>query len=83
MASVLNTHSIEASTVSQTIGDQHVYVLAKTPEGVYEVNISPYVYERGAGYNWTKIPGVKILPAHVDISLIDPDPSKYGQYTEE
>lgn len=26
---------------------------------LYRVDIPPYVYEEGAGYTWTKIPGVK------------------------
>lgn len=83
MAGLLNEHGIEAGPISATVGEQHVYVVARVMEGVFEVDISPYRYERGGGYNWKKIPGVKFHESDVMIFLIDENPEKYKEYIEE
>jgi hypothetical protein len=83
MAGVLSEHGIEVSTVSQTVGEQHVYVYAKTLEGVVEVNIDPHVYETGAGYTWKKKQGVTIQPNDIYIAVVEPDSSKFDEMTEE
>lgn len=83
MANILNEHGIEASPVSASVGEQHVYVIAKVVEGVFEVDINPYKYERGGGYNWTKIPNVKFHSSDISISMIHDDPKKYEECIEE
>jgi len=83
MASVMNSHGIDCSTVSQSQGEQHVYCICKLQEGVYEVDISPYVYETGGGYNWRKIPNVKFDESHLSVSLLSHDPNEFEAFTEE
>ena len=80
---VLDHHGIEAGSVSQSIGEQHVYAIAQVEEGVFEVDISPYTYERGAGYTWKKKPNVKFAPDDIAVSLIDKDPKKFEEMIDE
>jgi len=82
IAGVLNDHGIEAETVSQTIGDQHVYTLTKVRDGVVAVDIEPRIYEAGSGYVWKKRPNVKFSTNHIDIYVVDQDPNKFEEMTE-
>lgn len=82
MANVLSENGIECSTVSQQIGEQHVYVIAKTEDGVYEVDISPYTYESGGGYCWKKIPNVVFDQSDIIINRLSPDPEDFEQYVD-
>lgn len=83
MADVIyNKTDFEASTVSAAIGEQHVFVIVQTPDGVYEVDIPPHIYESGGGYNWQKLPDVKFEPADIIISLIDGDPESFDNYLD-
>jgi len=60
ISNVLHAAGINCRTMdSNGMGEQHVWIVAKFQEGIYEVDISPSVYETGGGYNWKKIPGVK------------------------
>jgi hypothetical protein len=69
MASVLGDAGIECTTVSAEIGEQHVWVVARTPSGdVYDVDINPYRYETGGGYAWRKTPDVVFTPDDVEIN---------------
>ena len=54
-------------------GDDHAYVVVKTPEGYYNVDIYPGKYESGGGYNWKKIPDVHFSPEDVDIDFLGND----------
>jgi hypothetical protein len=83
MCDVLASHGVDCTSVSQQIDDQHVYVVAKFREGVYLVDIPPHDYERGGGYNWTKIKGVRFTPHHIVVHQLDADPETFDQYTEE
>lgn len=83
IAGFLDESSIEASTVSQSIGDVHVYVVAKTPKGVFRVDVNPHIYESGAAYTWKKKPDVKFDKGDVEIEMLDDDSSKYEEYIEE
>jgi hypothetical protein len=80
MVGVLDKNDIESATVSQTIGEQHVYVVAKTEDGIYEVDIPPYVYETGGGYCWKKIPNVKFDEKDVIINRLSSDPDEFENY---
>lgn len=83
LAEVLDSHGVDASTVSSSVGDQHVWVVARAADGVYTVDIEPRVYETGSGYVWRKRPGVRFKPQDIDVTLIDPDPSKYEEYSDD
>lgn len=82
MCDVLNKYHIECTTVSQEQGEQHVYVVAKTQDGVYSVDISPYLYEKGGGYCWKKIPNVEFDQRYINISKLDSDPEEYYKYID-
>lgn len=82
IASKLADHGIEASTVSAEVGEQHVWTVAKLKDGVYNVDISPYTYERGSGYSWTKIQGVKFDINDIIVEKIDGNPETFNRYTE-
>ena len=83
MADVLSNNGIECSTVSQSSGEQHVYVVARTEDGVYRVDIPPYLYETGGGYNWKKIPDVEFDERYIDIDGLTSDPDEYYDYIED
>lgn len=83
VAEVLLQNNIEANTVSQTIGDVHVYVVAKFKEGVYSIDIPPSIYEIGSAYTWKKKPNIKFNQNHIAIDLIDKNPEKFEDYLEQ
>lgn len=79
---VLSDRGIDAYSVSQQIGEVHVYVVAKLQEGVYRIDIPPDTYERGYAYTWEKIPGVRFQPNDIVIDLIDKNPESLENYIE-
>ncbi len=79
----LNEMGVDATTVSATIGDQHVWVVAKLNDGVYSIDIPPGVYESGGGYNWQKLPGVQFSKDHIVVDRLSSNPDDFDQYTEE
>lgn len=83
ICSVLNDKGVECATVSATMGEQHVYCVAKLKEGVYEVDIYPYRYERGGGYTWRKIPNVSFSVNDLMIHRLHADPNSFNQYTDD
>ena len=83
IGSVLINKGVECVTVYATMGDQHVYCVAKLKEGVYEVDISPYRYERGGGYTWKKIPNVSFSEKDLIINRLDSNPNSFNQYTDK
>jgi hypothetical protein len=82
IAGVLDKNGIEATTVSASIGTQHVYTIVKFQEGVYEIDISPNTYEIGAAYTWKKIPNVKFGPEDLIVAKIDGDPDSFENYSD-
>lgn len=52
-------------------GDDHAYPIVYNDTEAYAVDIPPYVYERGGGYVWHKIPGVTITANDVVIEPVD------------
>lgn len=75
-----NIPDIKATTISSTY-EVHVYVIAgrttvnedgETEEDYYSVDIRPYNYETGGGYNWKKIPDVTFTPDMVEIDWAEP-----------
>ena len=82
ISEVVNT-KFEAITVdSQGVGDQHVCVMAKTPDGVFSVDIPPQYYETGGCYNWQKIEGVQFSPEFFVISLVFENSAEFDMYYE-
>jgi hypothetical protein len=49
-------------------GDDHAWLVVYDDAAAFTVDIPPEVYERGAGYSWTKIPGVMICAGHVVVA---------------
>lgn len=81
IADELNGKGIDADTVDNGgMGEQHVWVVAKVSDGVFLVDIPPNVYERGGGYTWTKVPGVRFEASDVIVDRIDADPAKFDDY---
>jgi hypothetical protein len=83
MAEVLEADGIEAAAVSAACGEQHVFVVCKVAEGVFEVDIPPRVYERGGGYVWEKLPGVVFDADCVCLGLVDRDPEAFPRYASD
>lgn len=77
IVSVLDSYDIESTTVSQSVGEVHVFVAAKTDEGVFIVDIPPHIYEEGSGYSWSKIPNVKFEEDDVVIDMMSDDPEDF------
>ena len=78
IAGVLNSHGIDSTTVdSGGMGEQHVWAIAKTFDGVFEVDIPYSSYERGGGYTWKKIPDVQFTPRDISIHKISVDPDDF------
>lgn len=82
-AGVLQAAGIDAGTVSAQVGDQHVWVMAKVREGVYEVDIPPSAYEIGSGYKWKKRPGIVFDARDVLIAQVSKDPNDFEAMTSE
>ncbi len=77
MAGILNGHGIESASVPAQIGDQHVFVLARTDEGVFEIDIPPHVYEIGSGYVWAKKEGVIFTADAITVAKISAEPADF------
>ena len=60
-------------------GDDHAYIIVKTPEGYYNVDINPGVYERGGGYSWQKVPDVVFVPNDIDIDYLGDNEEYWGE----
>jgi hypothetical protein len=83
LITVLYNNNIEnCQTVCSTF-EQHVYVVGKFAEGVYQIDIPYSIYETGGGYNWKKLPNVVFERGDIVISRLDSDPDSFEQYTDE
>lgn len=83
MISVITSHGFDDCTTLSHDSMVHVSVLVKTADGVAEVDIDPYRYETGGGYNWKKIPDVSFEPEDVSIHIINKDPEVFSQHLNE
>jgi hypothetical protein len=69
---------------SQSANDvQHVYCVGQFSDGVFEIDIPYWLYERGGGYTWTKLPDVQFTPNDVIVSRLDSDPGNMKTYVDE
>ena len=55
-----------------------LYVYNSPTQELYQVDIPPHRYEKGYGYNWTKIPNVKFTPDYIEI-----DPADWESFMDE
>jgi hypothetical protein len=67
---ILAANDIEATEGGHE-GDDHSYMVAYDEQSAYIINIPSYIYETGAGYNWTKLGGIQITPDDVEISTTE------------
>jgi len=81
--SYLGDKGIDCASINTQIGDNHVWTVVKTDDGVLEVDISPHTYERGGGYSWQKIPNVQIDANDVVVNRLSSNPDDFEQYAEE
>lgn len=79
---LLSQMGIEAMSMQAAVGENHTFVVALMKDGIYSIDIPPYVYEAGSGYSWTKKDGVTITPNDVSIDLITKDTSRWNEYSE-
>ena len=71
IADYLVDRDFEATTISDSIGEVHVWTAVNVPgEGIYRVDIPPYTYETGGGYNWQKVHDVEFDESDVIIDYI-------------
>lgn len=82
MVTVLSAYSVEAQAQSCSVGEVHVNVIAQFKEGVYSIDINPYNYETGGGYNWKKRPNIVFTPDFVAEDKIDSNPDNFSDYIE-
>ena len=78
---VLDGAGIECTTTCSTL-EQHVYVVAKLPDGVYEVDLPYRHYEVGGGFSWAKLPDVRFTPDLLSIYRLDRNPDNFEMYFE-
>ena len=83
MCEVLYSSGIECTSFSASIGEVHVWTIAKFSEGVYSIDIPPHVYETGGGYTWKKLKNVIFRPTDIIVDMISPDPNDFDGYTED
>lgn len=83
ISEVLSEHGIDNMIVDNCgMGEQHVWVHAKTQEGVIYIDIPYHIYETGSGYNWKKIHDVKFKPEDIVLDIINTDPNSFDLFTE-
>ncbi len=73
IAQVIHQHvsQVEAGTVSASCGEQHVWVMLHNDHEGFWIDVPYHIYERGGGYNWTKIPGVTFSPNDIEIIPVE------------
>lgn len=74
---VLSDAGLECRTVSASCGEQHVWAIVLDGDVVWNVDIWPFRYERGGGYQWTKIPGVVFDESDLEINVWSGDPEEF------
>ena len=52
-------------------GDDHAYIMVYNDTECCILDIDPYTYETGGGYNWKLIPGAVVHPEHIIIHPVN------------
>jgi hypothetical protein len=82
ISSIVNNAGIPCA--SQTASDvQHVYCVAQCNNGIFEIDIPYWLYERGGGFTWEKLPNIMFSSDNVNIHLLDHDPARMNIYVDE
>jgi len=81
MLPILDKAGIECSSVSSS-HEQHVYIAAKFSEGVFTIDVPHSIYEKGGGFTWKKIPGIKFDSSDIVFRKVDSDPESFESYIE-
>lgn len=80
---VLASHGFECGSQSWDMSyGPHVSALVKIEEGVYNVDINPFTYEKGGGYSYEKIPDIKFEVEDLDVYKVSSDPEDFENYME-
>lgn len=85
-AMVADVHAAlgDVRAYTKLLGDvQHVNVSLAVREGVFELDIPYSVYESGAGFTWTKKPGVVFAAEDVSLFRLSGDPADLWMYVED
>ena len=78
---VMENTGFDTTTINnEGMGEQHVWVVTRTPDGVFSIDIPPCVYETGGGYTWEKLPDVRFGGCDVLVEMLSPDPHDFDQY---
>lgn len=83
LITVLYNNNIENCQTVCSAYEQHVYVVGKFAEGVYQIDIPYRVYETGGGFTWKKIPNVVFERDHIVIRQLDSNPDMFEEYVNE
>lgn len=71
MAEVLSAKGFDVITVHASVGENHVYLVTLTEDGVFSVDIPPSVYEIGSGYVWEKRSDARFEPDVVEFMRLE------------
>jgi hypothetical protein len=82
LVGILDQAGIEACSIA-SCHEQHVYVACQLAEGVITLDIPPGVYERGAGYSWSKLANVVLTANDLVWYCADANPAAYSAYIED
>jgi hypothetical protein len=80
--SLLSDNGVDAISVQAAVGENHIFAVAALSDGVWSIDISPYVYETGGGYVWRKRQGVVFTPEHLDVERISDEVVTGDQLSE-
>ena len=80
---VLYKHGINRSQTVSSCYEQHVYLVGQFREGVFLIDIPYSLYERGGGFTWKKLPGIKFDADYISIELLDRNPRNLKQYVDQ
>jgi len=78
---LFSARGVTCTTVSSNF-EVHVYTVLRLTSGVWEVDIRPYVYERGGGYTWTKIPDVNFDASDITVNRLSPFPRDFKNFVD-
>ena len=61
----------------------HTSVIVRAPDGVYNIDIPPYVYETGFAFTWKKIPDVVFDEGDVVVTRLSSRPKDMAQFVDD
>lgn len=82
LAGVLSENGVEdAIHFHQSVGENHVFLVARLEDGVFSIDIPPSVYEIGGGFVWKKREGIVFGCDDIVISRLE-GPMDEDQFIE-